>query len=158
MGRLSKFWSLTPCEKQLFFEAFILLLITQLSVKFISFKYIYNFLLTNWNDIPASTLERTGDIRLVDVSLSRAASILPWKSLCLSRSIAALVIFRRRWIPAVLFAVLKFAEPSLFAHALVQAGREVLDEEAGEAPFRALIRIGEEPLMAGSAASCSRAQ
>ena len=60
------------------------------------------------------------DIKLVNLSLSRAANLLPWKSLCLSRSIAAFIMLRRRGIPAVMFAGVKFAEDSsLLAHAWV---------------------------------------
>jgi Transglutaminase-like superfamily len=146
MGYLSKFWSLTRREKQLFCEAFSLLLLSHLSVKMIAFRHIYSFLGAHWNDHPTGTLERADDIRLVNLSLSRAASPLPWKSLCLSRSIAAFIMLRRRGVPAVIFAGVKFEDSSLLAHAWVHAGRGVPDRKPEKAAFTALMTIGQEPV------------
>jgi Transglutaminase-like superfamily len=63
------------------------------------------------------------DIELIDRSLSRAANVLPGRSLCLSRSIAKLIMLQRRSIPAVLYAGVKcLDDSSLTAHAWVRAG------------------------------------
>ena len=123
MGRLLKFWSLTRREKQFFCEAGILLLLSNLCVKTIAFRHIDSFLRARWNDCTRGAFDRADDIKLVNLSLSRAANLLPWKSLCLSRSIAAFIMLRRRGIPAVMFAGVKFSEDSsLLAHAWVDTG------------------------------------
>src|SRR6266487_2794498 len=103
MGRLLKFWSLTRREKLFFCEAGLLLLLSNLCVKTIAFRHIDGFLRARWNDSTWDGGNRAEDIELVNLSLSRAANPLPWKSLCLSRSIAAFIMLRRRGIPAVIF-------------------------------------------------------
>jgi hypothetical protein len=145
MGWLSKFWSLTGREKQLFCEAFTFLVLSQLSIKLVPFRRIYSFLHTHWNNYPSGPLERSDDIRLVKLSLLRAANLLPWKSLCLSRSMAAFVMLRRRGIPAFVLAGVKLEDSSFLAHAWVHAGCEMPNAEPAEAAFTALVRIGQEP-------------
>jgi hypothetical protein len=75
---------------------------------------------------------------------------LPWNSLCLSRSIAQLIMLRRRGIPAILFAGVKSAEDSsLSAHAWVRAGDIVMDGTLGQTEngeYTVLVTIGQKPL------------
>jgi hypothetical protein len=154
MGQFRKFWYLTGREKLLFFEACILLLLSNLSVKTVAFKNIDSYLRAYWNDGSRDAIVRSddikNDIKLVDLSLSRAANALPWNSLCLSRSIAQLVMLRRRGIPAVLFAGVKSAgDASLLAHAWVCAGDGVMDgnsDRTKNAEYTVLVRIGQNPL------------
>src|SRR5262245_44852747 len=119
MSRFLKFWALPRREKQFFCEAGMLLLLSTLSVKAIAFRHIDTFLRARWND-GARCVNAGDDIELVKLSLSRIASLLPWKTLCLSRSIAEFIMLRRRGIPAVLYMGVKFLEnSSLHAHAWV---------------------------------------
>src|SRR6266566_2102048 len=99
MGRLLKFWSLARREKRFFCEAGILLLLSNLSVKTVPFRHIESFLRARWNDRTRGAFRGAEDIKLVKLSLSRAANVLPWQSLCLSQSIAAFIMLRRRGIP-----------------------------------------------------------
>lgn len=153
MGRLLKFWFLTRREKRLFYEAGILLLVANLSVRLIAFRYIEGFLRARWDDgarcdlYPAADIEYpAADIELVNLSLSRAANLLPWKSLCLSRSIATFIMLRRRGIPAVLVAGVRSVEDSsLLAHAWVHTARGVIGGNSQNAAFAPLLRIGQEP-------------
>lgn len=144
MSHLIKFWSISRQERRLFCEALSWLLLSQLSVKLIAFRHIYRLLRAPWKNDSLSTLDLTNEIRLVTLSLSRAARGLPWKSLCLSRSIAAFIMFRRRGIPAVVLAGVKFEGSSLLAHAWVHAGHGVPSGEAEAAPFTVVMRIGQE--------------
>jgi len=149
MGRLRKFWSLTRREKEFFCEAGILLLLSNLCVRTIAFKHIDNFLRSRWNNGIQRACNQADDIRLAKLSLSRMARLLPWKNLCLSRSIAAFVMLRRRGIPAVLVAGVKLSENStLVAHAWVQTGHGVIDGIPDNYGFTAVVRIGQEPLIA----------
>src|SRR6476620_3353262 len=85
MRRLAKFLSLSLHEKQLFFEAFGLLLLSHICVNLIAFRHIYRFLsaLSDETTVQSSSY----DVQIFKQSVLRAASLLPWKSLCLSRSI-----------------------------------------------------------------------
>src|SRR5215468_4702273 len=101
MGRLLRFWSLPRREKQLFCEAAILLLLSHLSVKTIAFRHIDSFLRARWNNT-GDAFDAAEDIKLTNLSLSRVVYLLPRQSLCLSRSMAAFIMLRRRGIPAVM--------------------------------------------------------
>src|SRR5262249_17353952 len=104
MGRLVKFWSLTRHEKTLLCEASILVSLSNLCVRTIAFRHIEKFLRLRWNDGIQRGIDYEQEIKLVQRSISRAVNILPWKSLCLSRSIAEFIMLRRRGISAVMFA------------------------------------------------------
>jgi hypothetical protein len=152
MGRFRRFWYLNRHEKLLFFEASILLLLSSVSVRTIAFRHIERYLQARWNDHSLDTFVRSdkikNDIKLVDRSVSRAANVVPWDSLCLSRSIAKLIMLRRRGVPAVLFAGVKSQDDSLlYAHAWVRAGAGLMDSDPiDNAEFTVLLRIGEERL------------
>lgn len=156
MGKLHKLWSLTGREKLFLFEAWILLLLSNLSIKIFAFRHIESFLRARWNDYvrDVDRLDDIGsDIELVKISLLRAANASPWESLCLSRSIAGLIMLRRRRIAAVLLAGVKSREDcSLHAHAWVCTDNGPMDcnsdgcfDNYGSA-FTVLVRIGDDAL------------
>ncbi len=143
MRRLLKFWSLPGREKYCFCEAGILLLLANLSIKIIPFRLIYRFLHVNWNARIRVVLDSAENVELVMLSLSRAANLLPWKSQCLSRSIAAFVMLRRRGIPAIMFVGVKsLQDSSLLAHAWIHAGHDLTDENPENSTFTALVSVG----------------
>jgi Transglutaminase-like superfamily len=152
MARFRRFWYLTRREKLFFFEAYILLLISSIGVKTVAFRHINSYL-HHWNERSRKAIVRSddinNDIRLIDISISRATNVLPWNSLCLSRSIAKLIMLHRRGIPAMLFAGVKSLEDSsLCAHAWVQAGDCFSGENSDRSEsteFTILVRIGLEP-------------
>jgi Transglutaminase-like superfamily len=145
MGRLLKFWSLTPRERRFLCEAAILLLLSNLCVRTIAFRHIYAFLHAHWNGASRNDSDRNHDIKLINLSISRAANLLPWKSLCLSRSITTFIMLRRRDIQAIMFAGVKFSEgSSLLAHAWVRTDHVIIDETSDNSEFTVVLRIGEE--------------
>jgi hypothetical protein len=144
MGSLAKFWYLTKREKIFLCEASLLLSVANICVKTIAFRRIDRFLRDRWNDgIHNQNGDRGQEIRLVHRSISRAANALPWTNLCLSRSIAEFVMLRRRGIPAVMFAGVRFSgHISLDAHAWVDTGLGVNDTRSESAGFTTVISIG----------------
>ena len=123
MRRLVKFWSLPKGERRLLREAGILLLLSNACIKVVAFKHIERFLRAGWNDHFESDVVYDEEIKLVRRSVSRAANILPWRSLCLSCSIVEFIMLRRRGIPAVMLAAVRFSgSSSLEAHAWVNTG------------------------------------
>jgi Transglutaminase-like superfamily len=144
MLRIRRFWSLPRGEKQSFYEAVILLLLSNLSVRAIPFRYIEKVLRAYRRGGDLGGGNRADDIKFVNISLERAASLLPWKSLCLSRSIAAFVMLRRRGVPAVLYAGVKFLEnSSLSAHAWVRTDQAAIEGESEDSTFSVVVRIGQ---------------
>jgi hypothetical protein len=147
MGRLLKFWSLTRCEKKLLCEASVLLFAANASINLIPFRHIERFLRTRWNDHIQADIDHEQEIRLVKHSISRAANVLPWRSLCLSRSMAQFVMLRRRGIPAILFLGVRFSgDSSLDAHAWVDAGPGGNDKSTERSGFAIVTRIGIESI------------
>jgi len=143
MSRLAKFWSLNGSEKKFLCEASILLLLSNTCVKTIAFRHIDGFLRSRWNGDIKGNVDQEQVIRLVQRSISRAANVLPWKSLCLSRSIAEFIMLRRRGIPAVMFTGVRFSDDSLLeAHAWVDTGLGVNDKNSEQSSFATVIRIG----------------
>jgi hypothetical protein len=150
MGRFHKFWMLPRREKLLLCEACILLLLANLSVKIFAFGRIERYLRALCNNdrilrSSVSAYDKDG-IKLVDLAVARAAVVLPFKSLCLSRSIATFTMLRRRGFPAVLFAGVRVcADSSLIAHAWVEPGCGMMERNAENSAFTTLVRIGLEP-------------
>jgi hypothetical protein len=145
MNRLGKFWSLTGREKEFFCEASILLSVSNICVRAIAFRRIDRFLRDRWKDGIQRGTHCEQEINLIRRSISRAANVLPWKSLCLSRSIAAFIMLRRRGIPATMNAGVRFSDnSSLEAHAWVDSDLDVKDNSAKNSDFVALIRIGSQ--------------
>jgi Transglutaminase-like superfamily len=151
MGRFHKFWLLPRREKLFLCEACILLLLANLSVKIFAFGRIERHLRAHCNNdrvlgISASACDLKESIKLVDLSVARAAVVLPFKSLCLSRSIATFIMLRRRGFPAVLFAGVRVcADSSLIAHAWVEPGCGMMERSSEKSAFTTLVRIGLEP-------------
>lgn len=142
MRRLLKFWSLPRREKEFFCEAGVTLLLSNFSVRAIAFRNIESFMRTRWGDVPQGYWH-ADDIKLINISLARAANTLPWESLCLSRSIAEFIMLRRRGIPAVFCAGVKFLEDSsLSAHAWVRTGQAVFEGNSENSAFTVVVRIG----------------
>ena len=61
MRRLHKFWAIPRREKQFFFEAAALLLLSHLCIKTIAFKYIDSSLRGQWNDGTSDGVDHTDD-------------------------------------------------------------------------------------------------
>lgn len=139
MSRLIKFWRLTWREKELLCEAAILLLLSNVCVRTISFKHIDKFLRTHWIDRNQGAVDQQQQLVLVQRSISRAANTLPLTSLCLSRSIVEFMMLRRRGIPAILCAGVKPGRLSLSAHAWVETAATRSD-----VGYATVIRIGTE--------------
>ena len=148
MDRFHKFWMLPRREKLLLCEACILLLLANLSVKIFAFGRIERHLRAHCNNdlilgISVSAYDVKEGIKLVDLSVARAAVVLPFKSLCLSRSIATFTMLRRRGFPAVLFAGVRVcADSSLIAHAWVEPGCGMMERNSEKSSFTTLLRIG----------------
>ena len=143
MDRLYKFWSLTRRERQFCFEAAILLLLSNLCVRTIAFRHICRFLNAYRNGRVRGVCDPDDDIKLVKLSLSRSANLFPWQSLCLSQSIAAFIMLRRRGIPAVIFVGARFEDSSLLAHAWIRTNRGETDWESENSAYAELVMIGQ---------------
>jgi len=144
MGKIGRFLSFTRRERKLICEAGILLVISNLCIRTIAFRHIYTFLNSSWIDCSRSPGDSEDDIKLINLSVSRASKSFPWTRACLSKSIAAFIMLRRRGIPAMILAGARFNASSLFAHAWLCAGRGEHYGNDDSRPFVALISVGHE--------------
>ena len=130
-------------ERTFLCEAGMLLVFSNACIKAIAFRRIDRFLRTRWNNGIEGYTGEEQEIRLVRRSISRAANVLPWRSLCLSRSIAEFIMLRRRGIPAVIMVGVRFSgHSSLDAHAWVDAGLGVNDKGYRNSDFTTVISVG----------------
>jgi hypothetical protein len=143
MRRLTKFLSLTRHEKEVLCEAIILLSVSHMCIKAIAFRHVERFLRNHWNDDIDGGIHQEQEIWLVQRSILRAVTVLPWKNLCLVRSVAEFIMLRRRGIPAVMFAGVRFSDrSSLEAHAWVDSSLEANNMSSDNSGFAAVISIG----------------
>lgn len=143
MARLLKFWLLNSRQKRSFCEAGILLLLANLCIRTVPFRHIYRFLQAYSVPSDGSLPDRADEVNLVEISVSRMANLLPWKSLCLARSIAAFIMLRGRGIPAVMHLGVNFLEDtSLSAHAWIHDGSGVTEGISNNHAFTAVLRVG----------------
>ena len=144
MRRLPKFWSLSFRDKKLLFEASALLVLSSLFVRMIAFRHIHRFLQAHWRRRSRAASDSVQDIELINLSVSRATSLLPWKPLCLSESIVTFIMLRRRRIPATIVAGVQLSEgSSLHAHAWVETTRSAAETDAENSNFTVVVKIGE---------------
>jgi Transglutaminase-like superfamily len=145
MSQVRRFCLLTLQEKLSFLEAFGLLATISLSIKLVAFRYIHALLqrgqLTDPRGNTFPHQDHADSLSLVSCSVSRAAKALPWETLCLSRSIAAFLMLRRRGIPTDLVLGVKRQASSLVAHAWIEVG----SVGAGGSTYTPLIRIPAKP-------------
>jgi hypothetical protein len=119
------------------------LFVANAAVRAIAFRHIDRFLSTRWNDATRRGIDLEQEISVVRRSIARAANIVPWKSLCLSRSITEFIMLRRRGIVAAIFTGVQLSGPSsLEAHAWVDAGLGANDMSSAQPNFTTVIRIG----------------
>ena len=143
MHRLLRFCSLTSRERRPFFEAITLIIFSALCLKIIPFKRIYLYLDNRFGNIEIDFRDpNDGETAIVSRAISRGASALPWKTLCLSKSISEFIMLRRRKIPATLCTGVKvFANSSLGAHAWVDTSGT--KQNYANADFVVVLKIGE---------------
>jgi hypothetical protein len=150
-GKISSarsFLLLNRRDKKAFIEALVFLLMSHISINVFSFRYVYRILKNIGANDGIGRVQpsdhQLNDIKVVGLSLARAARICPLEVLCLSCSIAAFVMLRRRGVPAVVLAGVKFENSVLRAHAWVQTGDATLDTELEEIAFTVVMSIGEQ--------------
>ena len=145
MDRVLRFWSSTRREKLLLCEAIILLSLSGLCIKIIPFKLIYSFLHRRFGYVKIDHYKVSncaGDA--IERAVSRAAKGLLWKNLCLTQSIAAFIMLRRRGIPAVVLTGVKVLKnSSLSAHAWVNTGEETSKKISTNSDFTVVLKIGQ---------------
>ena len=145
MDMLIRFASLNKKEKTLICEALLLLVLTRLSIRAISFDRIIRILNSDyWKRKRFSESENSlSESDIIERSVSRAVKVLNWENICLVQAITKFIMFRRRGIHAVICAGVKVLDDSsLAAHAWIRRGCSRA-ENASCFEFTIVLRIGE---------------
>ena len=149
MRRVLKFLSLSPRERRLLSKAVLYLLTANICIKLVSFRYIDNILKMYSKSSPqrhACASTEQAEIDNIRRSIAWAANLLPWNSLCLSRSIVAFIMLHQRKIPAQIFFGVNSCEGrSLRAHAWVEAENYTFGKSEEKAAFTTVLTIGSPP-------------
>lgn len=129
LNKLNKFFGLKASEKLSFFEALSLLCFSKIVILIIPLRkaapYFGKLNRQSRNDINEKERKLSGQVRS---SIYRAATVLPWKSVCLDRALAAAIMLNKRNIPNALCLGIKkdLVKGKLEAHAWIECGSEIL--------------------------------
>lgn len=130
--KAKRFFTLSPKEKKLFLEAYIMLAFMRLAILTISFKRLTRSLHHSTNNtIKPDTLtdEQLHTARLVGKIILQAANNTSWESACLAQVLTAQKMLKKRNIPGVFYlGVLKNkgGKKKMEAHAWLQCDESII--------------------------------
>jgi hypothetical protein len=141
--KAKRFFALSPEEKKLFLEAYLMLGFMRAAIPTISFKRLTRTLQHSQNYIHPATLtsEQLHTAKLVGKMITQAANNTPWNSACLAQALTAQRILIKRDIPGVFYLGAKKnkgAKEKMAAHAWSQCGETIITGEKGHEAFTIL--------------------
>jgi hypothetical protein len=132
-------------ERRLLVEAVLALGLARVAVRLIAFHRLARLLkLSQGVATDTVTPSQSRHADAVGWAIRAAAARLPWQSTCLTQTVAASAMLRRRGIPGTLYlGVAENASSGLrmAAHAWLACGEAVLVGEAGRERFTTLARF-----------------
>jgi len=148
--KVKLFFALSPEEKKLFLEAYILLGLMRVAILMIPFKRITRSLSHSTEIIKQNALtdEQLHAVKLVGKVIAKAANNTPWESACLAQALTAQRILKKRNIPGVFYLGVKKnakEKEKLEAHAWAQCGETIVTGQKGYKAFTVLAVYGWGP-------------
>ena len=145
--KFKKFTKLSSKEKKLFMEAYVILGMMRAAILTVSFKRLTSSLKHSADkkgSIPLNDKELQTAI-MVGKSIMRAAAYTPWESACLTQSLTAQKMLKKRGIPGVFYlgaAKDADSEQKMKAHAWTQCGDTIITGGGGHEEFTVLSVFG----------------
>ena len=145
--KAKRFFALSPEEKRLFLEAYLMLGSMRAALLTISFKRLTRSLHHSQDNIkPAAlTAEQLHTATLIGKVITQAANNTPWNSACLAQVLTAQRMLKKRAIPGVFYLGAKKdkgAKETMAAHAWLQCGETIITGERGHEAFTILSVFG----------------
>ena len=145
--RTKLFFALSPQERKLFLEAYIMLAFMRAAILTISFKRLTRFLHHSKDTIRPSALtgEQLHTAKCIGKAINQAMGNTPWKSACLAQALTAQRMLKKRDISGVFYLGVKKdknAEEKMAAHAWLQCGESIITGEKGHEAFTILSVFG----------------
>ncbi len=123
--RVPRFVALPRQRKKLLIEAFFQLMLARLLLRVVSFRRLMSFFSPPLAAIAPSGPEREKLRQDIRWAIERASRLLPGKTVCFPRGIAAQIMCRKRGINTILWYGAKVSPVTgLTAHVWVQDGSE----------------------------------
>ena len=145
--KAKRFFALSPEEKKLFLEAYLMLGFMRAAISTIPFKRLTRTLQHSQDYIHPVTLtaEQLHTAELVGKMITQAANNTPWNSTCLAQALTAQRILIRRDIPGVFYLGAKKnkdTKEKMAAHAWAQCGETIITGERSHEAFTILSVFG----------------
>ena len=145
--KAKRFFALSPEEKKLFLEAYLMLGFMRAAISTISFKRLTRTLQHSQNYIHPATLtaEQLYTAKLVGKMITQAANNTPWNSACLAQALTVQKMLKKRDIPGVFYLgakKYKGTKEKMEAHAWSQCGETIITGKRGHEAFTILSVFG----------------
>ena len=145
--KVKRFVALSPEEKRLFLEAYIMLAFMRAAILTISFKRLTRSLHHSKDTIKPGALtdEQLHTAKRIGDVIKQAMTNTPWESACLAQALTAQRMLQKRNIPGVFYLGVKkdkgVAE-KMAAHAWLQCDESIITGERGHEAFTVLSVFG----------------
>ncbi len=147
LQKFKKFTKLSSKEKKLFLEAYVTLGIMRSAILTISFKRLTNSLehVAKKKELVKLGEEEMKTAQMVGQAIMKASAYTPWESACLTQSLTAQKMLKKRGIPGVFYlgaAKDADSEQKMKAHAWTQCGDSIITGGGGHEEFTVLSVFG----------------
>lgn len=135
--QLQQFFSLSGCEKRLFFVVFFMTGVVRLAILVLPFRWLQPVLGLSMKESKAEEVKVNQDeARRISKMVERVSRYTPWESKCLVQAMVGKILLRRQGISNTLYlGVGKDERKALIAHAWLRSGKIILTGGRGRERF-----------------------
>jgi hypothetical protein len=127
--KIISFFKTSNKDRLLFFEAFLLIAISRILIRFFSFKKLMQYLGEPQKELPITALSANEKKLFLQISkaIKRAARYSFWHTMCYEQALTAKLMLRRRKTNATIYiGMMKSEEKGLEGHAWIRSGDYIL--------------------------------
>lgn len=127
--KIISFFKISNKDRFLFFEAFLLIAIARILIRFFSFKKLMQYLGEPQKELPITVLSTEEKKFHLQISraIKRAARYSFWHTMCYEQALTAKLMLKRRNINATIYiGMMKNETNKLEGHAWIRAGDYIL--------------------------------
>ena len=141
--KILSFFRVSNQAKLLFLEAFVLIAVARIAVRFYPFKRIASILGDHSKELPehALTLEEKRYFQQFSIAIGRAAQVAFWRTLCYEQALTAKMMLKRRNIDSTIYIGMmrKKEDNQLEGHAWLRTGNYIV---TGKTDFSKYVIVG----------------
>ncbi len=127
--KIISFFKVSNKDRWLFFEAFLLIAVARIAIRFFSFKKLMTYLGEPQKELPITVLSAEEKRFHLQISraIKRSARYSFWHTMCYEQALTAKLMLRRRNIDATIYiGMMKNPTKGLEGHAWIRTGNYIL--------------------------------